>query len=160
MTATVLEFRPRTARGPAPLIRTRYTEPTPAIVDAPAWWSCPSWCDPDECIGGQTFRYDNGRVQTSHRTHVAVVYAAGSEDGVGHEVSIRVIVAVTEDADDGWLDPPTVEVDAAAVLDPDTAVDFADAVVRAAVIARQPLPTITRSLSHGGGRASTPQAAS
>lgn len=152
MTAQVIALRPRGGTVP-PSIK----PPAPRIIPTDPWWHCPAFCDGD-CYGGDAFDYGTGRVQVTSRHHQGTVYRADSGDNTGREVSATIQVSVVEDPDDGWTEQPSVYIDVNADLDPDTAIDVANAVVRAALLARQPLPTVTRSLSHGGGRAFTPEA--
>lgn len=161
MTAQVLEFRPRTQRGPAPVIRTRLPEPRIVPAVSP-FWHCPAWCD--TCTGGEQFDFDdgNGLGAATSRSHRGTVHAEQVIDLDGDHVEARVELIAIEDPDLGFVDGAFVAVQADVTTpDLDALARIRDAIDAAIDHARRPLPaTSTRSPSEGGDRASTPREAS
>ncbi len=157
MTATVLEFRPRTARGPAPIIRTSLREPAPRIVPADITWHCPVWCT--DCTGGERFDFGRGLGAPTSRSHRGQILAEQVTDLDGELVDVYVGLLAVEDPDEGFTDGVFVVAQVDVITgDLDALARIADAIQAAIHHARQELPTVTRSPLHGGGRASTPLA--
>ncbi|GGM52971.1 hypothetical protein ACFFX1_55190 [Dactylosporangium sucinum] len=151
MTAAVIDFATRRSVTVRPAIV------EPITVPAPAWWTCPTWCNSgDDCYGGDTLRFANGGEIVTSRHHGGVIWSDVVCDIDGSPIDVRVEVAAIEDPDHGYLDPPVVDITVSAfTTDPDAAEKLGDALRAAAAVARQPLPTSPRSSSApvGGGRA-------
>lgn len=138
MTATVLEFR-RPTHGPAPLLRTHLPQLT--IVESPAWWSCPNWCDPDLCHGGDTFLYSNGNRNVTTRQHIGTVHAEDVPDVDGFTTRVAVELKAGEDITEGFLGGVVVSVtfDQLETTDLDAVRRFAVALESAVLLAAEPL---------------------
>ena len=73
------------------------------MADALAdWWTCPDWCDPQHCAGGEVYPYPEATVRMM-RTHQTIRYAAVStnpdlEDG---QSEVTLYILQKEDAEDG-----------------------------------------------------------
>lgn len=150
MTAVLFDFASR-QRIDAPPIRTHLPEL------AIPWWHCPDFCD-DTCYGG------TGPADLEGRTHFKTILGGDFTDiKAGDEAHVSIEVSAVEYDGTGYETPTAVSVEVdghAAYMSADDAEQVANAILTAVAIARQPLPTITRSPLQGGGRASTPLQAS
>ncbi len=139
-----------------------HTGPVGRIVPPTiAWWTCPHWCQPDLCDGGDNYDFARG-LMPSPRSHRGVIYTEQIPDLDG-EATVRIELIALE-SPTGFTDGVHIKVDTDDVItgDLDALARIADAIQAAIHHARQELPaTSPRSLPYaGGGRASNPLEAS
>ena len=81
MTAPALQRPP--AQRHLSLVPPPAPQPTVTVVK---WWTCPTWCDPTECFGGETFTFpDTGRPV---------------DTGVVHQRTLATFQALSDEADE------------------------------------------------------------
>ncbi|WP_432983336.1 hypothetical protein [Dactylosporangium sp. CA-233914] len=101
----------------------------------------PDWCSQDECHGGDAFDFGNGTITTS-RFYCGVVFAKNVPDVDGGTINIEIKVEAVEDSTEGFLEPPTVNINFGQLITwADTAQQVANAILAATELARRPLPS-------------------
>lgn len=89
-----------------PVVYDGYTgQPMPMADAIGDWWTCPDWCDPIHCYGGDTFRGI-----TLARIHTAVHYATSgtNPDQPARTTTVELVTVQAEDVDDGYSPAETV----------------------------------------------------